>query len=432
MSGDTNNGNGNDKEQSTEKFELMKSGDRANALSNEDSMFLNVAKFEQMQRVATMLSRSDFVPSRFRNNVGNCMIALDMASLMQMHPVMLMRTMYIVHGEPGFEGKFISALINNSGRYADPLEYEWKGKQGSPDWGCRAFAKRKSTGKVVHGPWITWQLVESEGWNKKQGSKWVSMPEIMFQYRAVAFFGRAYDSDLLLGMKTVDELQDIHADLQRQPDGSYAADRRQAYLKADAIDTGTYDVTGSPPEPEKQAEQTDPHSDDFGMAVDHPLAKKNWFSMRQGSPKDGTGFGAFVETHKNLFNDLTPAAWAAMEEKHNKLYGEPLSDEIQQIYNGQFKPDAEPDTEQTVVETEPAPAPEPEPELDLFQTEVGKQLYRLIEKWPDEAGHVIRNRIPNSEAQIMGWIDRINQMVVDKQGGPPVHDGDPGPTESWE
>lgn len=200
--------------------------ERALMLAKETSMWLNVAKFEQCQRIAQMLSKTDFVPAAFRNNVGNCMIAMDLADRMRAHPLMIMQTMYIVHGRPGFEGKLLSALVNNSGRYKDPLEYEWKGEEGKPAWGCRAYATRKSTGKVVKGPWVDWKMVVAEGWNKPKGygdkqqqSKWVTMPELMFMYRAAAYFVNANDSDLKMGMQTVEEIEDV--ELVSAPDGTY-------------------------------------------------------------------------------------------------------------------------------------------------------------------------------------------------------------------
>jgi hypothetical protein len=52
-------------------------------------------------------------------------------------------------------------------------------------------------------------MVKSEGWLQKTGSKWQTMPELMFQYRAASFFGRLYAPDILKGMQTVDEVKDV-------------------------------------------------------------------------------------------------------------------------------------------------------------------------------------------------------------------------------
>jgi hypothetical protein len=229
---------------------------RAQMLNDQRSLFLNVAKFEQMQRAAQMLARATFVPDAFQGNIGNCMIALDLADRMKTHPVMLMQVMYIVHGRPGFEGKFLSALVNNSGRYEGKLKYEWKGEPGKPEWGCRAYAILRGTDERVNGPWCDWKMVVAEGWNKPKGgkkpgsipqkSKWETMPELMFMYRAASFFCNTHDSDLKMGMATVEELEDIHhdADLFKQPDGTFAAVN-------DPGDKTAADIYGKTQEPPK-------------------------------------------------------------------------------------------------------------------------------------------------------------------------------------
>ena len=52
-------------------------------------------------------------------------------------------------------------------------------------------------------------MVKSEGWLTKTGSKWRTMPELMFQYRAASFFGRLYAPDILNGMQSVEEVKDV-------------------------------------------------------------------------------------------------------------------------------------------------------------------------------------------------------------------------------
>jgi hypothetical protein len=43
----------------------------------------------------------------------------------------------------------------------------------------------------------------------QEGSKWATMPELMIRYRAAAFWGRLYASDLLLGLQTQEEAIDV-------------------------------------------------------------------------------------------------------------------------------------------------------------------------------------------------------------------------------
>ncbi len=56
---------------------------------------------------------------------------------------------------------------------------------------------------------VDWAMVQAEGWLNKPGSKWKTMPELMFHYRAAAFFGRLYAPDILRGMHNAEEIIDI-------------------------------------------------------------------------------------------------------------------------------------------------------------------------------------------------------------------------------
>ena len=52
-------------------------------------------------------------------------------------------------------------------------------------------------------------MVKNEGWASKPGSKWKSMPEQMFRYRAAAFWQRMYAPEISMGFSTADEIEDI-------------------------------------------------------------------------------------------------------------------------------------------------------------------------------------------------------------------------------
>lgn len=179
--------------------------DKALEIATGNEMYFDIQKFDQAQRVAKMLSASTMVPEQFRNNIGNCMIALNFAARTRLDPFMIMQKMYVIQGRPGIEGQLVIALINNSGRFT-PLQFRLSG--AGKERQCTAFAKDKKTSETCEQT-VTWDIVEKEGWNKKTGSKWNTMPDLMFQYRAAAFFGRLYCPEALLGMMTKEELYDI-------------------------------------------------------------------------------------------------------------------------------------------------------------------------------------------------------------------------------
>lgn len=167
--------------------------------------------FEVIQRKGQMFASSTIVPETYRGNVGNCVIALEMANRMGAVPLMVMQNLYIVHGQPGFSSKFLVASINASKKFS-PLRYEFRGKEGEPNYGCRCYAYEahdKEHKEPLYGDWVTWEMANKEGWTKKQGSKWLTMPSLMFRYRAAAFWQRVYCPEITMGLLTAEELNDV-------------------------------------------------------------------------------------------------------------------------------------------------------------------------------------------------------------------------------
>jgi len=169
------------------------------------SLFLDVALFEHAQRVGNLLSSSNMVPDHFRNNIGNCVIALNLSKRWDADVFMVMQNMYIVHGRPGIESKLAIALVNATGKFT-PIQYRFNADKTA----CTAYAKNTKTGELCEGVEVTIKMAKDEGWFSKKGSKWQTMPTLMLQYRSAMFFARAYCPEALLGMQSREELQDVY------------------------------------------------------------------------------------------------------------------------------------------------------------------------------------------------------------------------------
>lgn len=158
---------------------------------------------------AKYLSSSDLVPLTYKNKPENCLIAMDMANNTGLPPLTVMQNLFVVQGRPAWSGQMCIALVNNSGRYAEPLEFVFVGVPGTLSEGCYAQTRTLS-GKLIKGSTVTMQMAQDEGWLGKSGSKWKTMKEQMFQYRAGAFFARIHCPDVLCGLPTVDEIGDVY------------------------------------------------------------------------------------------------------------------------------------------------------------------------------------------------------------------------------
>lgn len=165
--------------------------------------------FEVAQRMAKALASSSLVPQTYRNDVPNCLIAMELASRIGVSVLAAMQNLHVIQGKPSWSSSFLIATVNASGRFT-PLRFEWAGDPGKDSWACRAHAKDRSTGDLCVGPWITWAMAGKEGWTTKAGSKWKTMPELMFHYRAAAFWTRVFCPELSIGFQTAEEAADIH------------------------------------------------------------------------------------------------------------------------------------------------------------------------------------------------------------------------------
>lgn len=166
-------------------------------------------RFAQMQRVATLFSQSKLVPEHFRGDMPSCFVGIQMAVRLGVDPFMMLQNTYVVHGRPGMEAKLVIALINQRGPFEGPIQWTFKGTGKGRS--CTAWAVHKKTGQKCEAT-VSWEMAEAEGWTKKTGSKWLTIPDQMFQYRSAAFLGRLYCPEVLMGLPTLDELHDITAE----------------------------------------------------------------------------------------------------------------------------------------------------------------------------------------------------------------------------
>lgn len=221
--------------------------------------------FEALQRVGKAFCASSLVPEAYRGpqNLANTVIAVEMASRMGASPLMVMQNLYIVHGRPAWSSQFLVAAFNSCGRFSS-IGYRFTGNKGEDSWGCYAFAKDKETGDVREGPEVTIAMAKKEGWYSKNGSKWQSIPQLMLTYRAATFFIRTTAPELTMGLRPVDEMEDIG--------------ESEPMFTAPPAATAALDVAGSNPAPVAGA-GTDPAGS--GAQVESPSPSGNTASPEQ-------------------------------------------------------------------------------------------------------------------------------------------------------
>lgn len=193
-------------------------------------------QFETFQRLAKPLSESNFVPAAYKGNLGDCVIAVEIACRLNVFPLTVMQNLCVVKGTPTWKSKFLIACVNTCGRYTT-LDYKVKidGKVGpvpakvwergadgknhevlrpfaQPDLDnlvCVAVATEKATGKQLVSPPVSLRMAVGEGWYTKDGSKWPTMTELMLRYRAASYWVSTFAPEMAMGFRTVEEQEDI-------------------------------------------------------------------------------------------------------------------------------------------------------------------------------------------------------------------------------
>jgi ribosomal protein S18 len=198
-------------------LQTIETGDFAN--------LLDTRKFEHMWRVASLYAKSKMVPEHYRGSPEDVFVAAQMAVRLGVDIFMFLQNTYVIHGKPGMEAKLAIALVNSRGPFDGPIQWKFEGDGEKRK--CTAFARHRRTGEICEAT-VSWDMVKKEGWADKPGSKWKSIPDVMFRYRAATFLARLYAPECLMGMQTVDELDDTprrFVDAQVLPSGESKASR---------------------------------------------------------------------------------------------------------------------------------------------------------------------------------------------------------------
>lgn len=291
-------------------------------------VFANAQSFETAQRIAGALSKSTLVPKDYQNNLPNSLIALEIAQRTGSSPLLVMQNLYIVHGKPSWSSQFIIAAINSCGRFK-PLRFDmtgtgddrtcvaWTVERGVElpvDVGTLEQAKVKNL-PVLESPPVSIKIAKAEGWHDKNGSKWKTMPELMLRYRSATFFGRLYAPEILMGMRTEDESQDM---IDVTPPGSTILNNLNEAIKAE-----TAKVTDVTTDPENTtAAKTDAEAI-AGDATDRNDALADWLGDISEAPNlEGVQF-KFAAASKIFVADTDAMAqlMVAKQEREKALKG---------------------------------------------------------------------------------------------------------------
>ena len=187
-------------------------------------LFWDPAALDHAMRLAGTIAASELVPKHFRGKPADVLIALQIAHRTGRDPWTVIQSIYVVGGRPGWAATYLIALANAAGfpvrwrveRRPEPLQFErevWGEQRGEkrrlkatmPDLTVWAYSPAAPDDQVE----VSSRLAIDEGW--ASNPKYSTLAEQMLRYRAATLLVRLYHPELLLGIPTVDELDDVAA-----------------------------------------------------------------------------------------------------------------------------------------------------------------------------------------------------------------------------
>ena len=203
-----------------QKNEIAKKQQAAPAAASAAAPSVIGAEIERRKALANLYAVSSFLPAAWRKlpdveKVADLVILIGRAEALGCDVMLLLQNLTFIAGNVGWKSTFLLQLLQAHGWTApkyiatgDPNSADFWGKEEN---GMAFSAVNPTTGERETGTKITVKMVIGERWLDREGSKWKTMAEQMFKYRAAAFFCRTNAPAVLGGFYAQDELEDIAA-----------------------------------------------------------------------------------------------------------------------------------------------------------------------------------------------------------------------------
>lgn len=175
-------------------------------------MLFDPTRFEFAQRVANMFAHSKLIPQHLQGQVADCAIALHMAERLNEDPLVVMQNINIINGRAGWSAQYMIGRANRSGMLKGRIC--WRVDGVGDGLSVTAYAVLADTGEEISST-ASMAMAKAEGWTRN--SKYASMPEHMLRWRSATMMIRLYLPEVMLGIPTAEEVEDISYSAVSQP-----------------------------------------------------------------------------------------------------------------------------------------------------------------------------------------------------------------------
>lgn len=166
-----------------------------------------------MQRMAEMMATARVtIPKHLAGSPGDCLAIVMQAAQFKMNPFALAQKTHLVNGTLGYEAQLVNAVVSSSALLSSRISYEWEG-----DWnGVNGKADKSDARAVIVTASLqgerqprSLRLSMAQVGTVRNSPLWEHDPRQQLAYLATKRWARLHAPDVMLGVYTVDELQDV-------------------------------------------------------------------------------------------------------------------------------------------------------------------------------------------------------------------------------
>lgn len=305
------------------------------------NLTLDVGSMNAMMSLANVMATGKAtVPQEYRNSPGDCLAVVMQAVQWGMNPFAVAQKTHFISGKIGYEAQLVNAVITSLAPTKDRLHFEWFG-----DWTKvigKFEVKKNSEGKEYRVP--AWSFKDEEGlgvkvWATLKGEDeprvlelllaqartrnstlWADDPRQQIAYLGTKRWARLYCSDVIMGVYTPDELDDIKPEREINPapqsSGSRALDAMRNQSPADRNVVETVIANAVETVPEQTTEPVtgpgiDPNSVEFDK---HATAIENADSIQAWQTAYGDAWNWATSTgNENIQKSIKQLAGEAKQ-----------------------------------------------------------------------------------------------------------------------
>lgn len=208
--------------------ELAKT-DNGTVTTNGQSAISNIMPrdFSEVLRFGEMLSKSKLVPEHLQGKPDDCGLVVMQAVRWGMDPLAVAQKTHVVSGNVGYEAQLVNSVISTSGVTKGRIQYDfygdWSkviGNTAEKDGKYGKYRVLASTPKDELGCGVkVWATLKGEEKPRvldllltqaltRNSTLWASDPKQQLAYLAVKKWARLHIPEVMLGVYTVDELED--------------------------------------------------------------------------------------------------------------------------------------------------------------------------------------------------------------------------------